>query len=237
MSKVFGQGQKALELPKEEQITKQSTKKVKIKKKPKEAKVVEEMPEITETYRKSAQPKLEDYQFNRLWKSRSAQRVVGVRETEETVIRRISKQKPKKSNIIEELPEVIETAEIVIKDAKSKKHIKKVRKIAEKDGDLQKTIGIINMDGDEQPETTVTIQELPEIAEVVVKPVDIKLPEAIEVREITTEIGKPKKRTKKVPKRGNFEKITEIVIIEDEVKKPKDVVRVKELPEAVGSRW
>ncbi|KAF5301261.1 hypothetical protein FQR65_LT00961 [Abscondita terminalis] len=135
--------------------------------------------------------------------------------------------------LIEELPEVTEITEVVSDDGKPKKRTKKTRKIVkEKDGLVQETEIVTIQDDKEEPQTTVTIQEisLTELADEAV-PVE-EIPEVLEVTEVIADDGKPKKRVKKVRKivkeDENKVQTTEIVTVEDEGSAPQTTVAVEE---------
>ncbi|KAF5301260.1 hypothetical protein FQR65_LT00960 [Abscondita terminalis] len=160
------------------------------------------------------------------------QTTVEIEEIEAT--EEIIKKKPKEY-VAEELPEVTEISDVVTKDGKSKKRIKKTRKIVkEKDGVVQETKIVTVQDDKEEPQTTITIQEV-SLPKTVEEGVSIEeIPELVEVIEFSNDEGKPKKRVKKLRKfiKKDDDKIhtTEILTVEDEGQLPQTIVNVEELP-------
>ncbi|KAH8381051.1 hypothetical protein KR200_000729, partial [Drosophila serrata] len=84
---------------------------------------------------------------------------------------------------------------------------------------------------DKQPETTVTVEEIP-LEE---QPEEIQeLPEEVRVVETISEDGKPKKkeiRTRVIKKvKGDKQEVTKIETVEEDDKQPETTVTVEEVP-------
>ncbi|KAF2894993.1 hypothetical protein ILUMI_11179, partial [Ignelater luminosus] len=162
--------------------------------------------------------------------------------SEDTVTKTIRKKKPKKTKDVQELPEIVETTEIITDKGKPKKRTKKVRTLVEEEGDTQKTTEIVTIEEEgEKPQTTVTIHEVPK-EDIKEKPKDAvkvkELPETIEVKEIITEEGKPKRRVTKrrkiIKERDGIVETTRIETVQDDNEQPETTVTVEELkPEKV----
>ncbi|KAJ8952457.1 hypothetical protein NQ314_007533 [Rhamnusium bicolor] len=145
---------------------------------------------------------------------------------------------PEKSiYVVEELPEEVQVTEVITNEGKPKKKVIRKRIIKKQTGGKQEKTEIVTVEEEgKKPETTVTVQEF-EIPEEIVpeKPIYVveELPEEVQVTEVITNDGKPKKKVirKRVIKKqtaGKQEK-TEIVTVEEEGKKPETTVTVQEL--------
>uniref|UniRef100_A0A6P4EQL5 Titin-like n=1 Tax=Drosophila rhopaloa TaxID=1041015 RepID=A0A6P4EQL5_DRORH len=131
------------------------------------------------------------------------------------------------------ITENIRVVETITEDGKPKKKKIRTRVIKKVKGDKQEVTKIeIVEEDDKQPETTVTVEELPVEEE---QPEEIKeLPEEVRVVETITEDGKPKKkkiRTRVIKKvKGDKQEVTKIEIVEEDDKQPETTVTVEELP-------
>ncbi|XP_064211748.1 titin-like [Tribolium castaneum] len=143
----------------------------------------------------------------------------------------------KTPDYVEEIPAEVEVTEAVTKDGKRKKVT--TRKIKKKKGVKQENTEIVTVEEEgKQPETTVTVKEIPFLEETKKpeKPIE-QLPVEVTVTETVSKEGKPKKTmVKKIKRRvGNKEEKTEIVTVEEVGKKPQTTVSIEEilLPEEV----
>ncbi|KAH8361958.1 hypothetical protein KR200_010528, partial [Drosophila serrata] len=113
------------------------------------------------------------------------------------------------------LPEEVRVVETISEDGKPKKKNIRTRVIKKVKGDKQEVTKIeIVQEDDKQPETTVTVEEIP-----VEEPEEIKeLPEEVRVIETISEDGKPKKkkiRTRVIKKvKGDKQEVTKIETVE-----------------------
>ncbi|KAK9730488.1 hypothetical protein QE152_g15166 [Popillia japonica] len=199
---------------KEEIVPEEKLKKLP-KRKPKEAVVVEELPEEIQVTQVTS---------------------TDGKQTQKTTRKRVVRKKKGDTQ---------ETTEIVTVQEEGKQPTTRKRVVRKKKGDTQETTEIVTVQEEgKQPETTVTVKEelIPEEEISFFKPVKSEetalieeLPEEVTVTEIVTKEGKPKKTVhkKRVLKKkiGDKEETTEIVTIEEEEeegKSPKSFVTVTE---------
>ncbi|KAH8392612.1 hypothetical protein KR200_001757, partial [Drosophila serrata] len=133
---------------------------------------------------------------------------------------------------IKELPEEVRVVETISEDGKPKKKKIRTRVIKKVKGDKQEVTKIETVEEDDkQPETTVTVEEIP----VEEQPEEIQeLPEEVRVVETISEDGKPKKkkiRTRVIKKvMGDKQEVTKIETVEEDDKQPETTVTVEEIP-------
>ncbi|XP_037947809.1 titin-like [Teleopsis dalmanni] len=160
------------------------------------------------------------------------------KQPETTVTVEESPVEEEKPEQIQEVPEEVRVIESIAEDGKPKKKTIRTRVIKKVKGDKQEVTKIETIqEDDKQPETTVTVEEIPAEEE---QPEQIQeVPEEVRVIESIAEDGKPKKKTirtrviKKV--KGDKQEVTKIETVQEDDKQPETTVTVEEIPAEEGN--